>query len=171
MACKHISLIIYCRISLYDWNAVSPWTLVLHRHHHNEQPCLSWYDFSMNTPCLHRRTVVFFFLFLFIAPPPPSSSCHWYEPLPNSNPRGQWVGGGGYRYHPNLVPRSHSVLHWKVRSPFPLAVGDLGTRLVSSKKATYVLLIFNFAETATLQGGGKIFKTMFCFSWEDRRTN
>ena len=30
---------------------------------------------------------------------------------------------------PNLVPRSHSVLHWKVRSPFPLAVGDLGTRL------------------------------------------
>ena len=29
----------------------------------------------------------------------------------------------------NLVPRSHSVLHWKVRSPFPLAVGDLGTRL------------------------------------------
>ena len=31
----------------------------------------------------------------------------------------------------NLVPRSHSVLHWKVRSPFPLAVGDLGTRLVT----------------------------------------
>ena len=30
---------------------------------------------------------------------------------------------------PNLVPRSHSVLHGKVRSPFPLAVGDLGTRL------------------------------------------
>ena len=29
----------------------------------------------------------------------------------------------------NLVPTSHSVLHWKVRSPFPLAVGDLGTRL------------------------------------------
>ena len=27
---------------------------------------------------------------------------------------------------PNLVPRSHSVLSWKVRSPFPLAVGDLG---------------------------------------------
>ena len=33
---------------------------------------------------------------------------------------------------PNLVPRSHSVLHWKVRSPFPLAVGDLGTRLYIS---------------------------------------
>ena len=30
---------------------------------------------------------------------------------------------------PNLVPRSHSVLCCKVRSPFPLAVGDLGTRL------------------------------------------
>ena len=29
----------------------------------------------------------------------------------------------------NLVPRSHSVLHRKVRSPFPLAVGDLGTSL------------------------------------------
>ena len=42
---------------------------------------------------------------------------------------------------------------------------------ISPKKATCVLLIFNFAETATLQGGGKIFKTMFCFSWEDRRAN
>ena len=28
----------------------------------------------------------------------------------------------------NLVPRHHSVVRWKVRSPFPLAVGDLGTR-------------------------------------------
>ena len=36
---------------------------------------------------------------------------------------------------PNLVPRSHSVLHWKVRSPFPLAVGDLGTRLSSASLA------------------------------------
>ena len=42
---------------------------------------------------------------------------------------------------------------------------------ISPKKATCVLLIVNFAETATLQGGGKIFKTMFCFSWEDRRAN
>ena len=34
----------------------------------------------------------------------------------------------------NLVPRSHSVLHWKAvtRYPFPLAVGDLGTRLLST---------------------------------------
>ena len=30
----------------------------------------------------------------------------------------------------NLVPRFHSVLRWKVRSPFPLAVGELGTRLM-----------------------------------------
>ena len=37
---------------------------------------------------------------------------------------------------PNLVPRSHSVFHWKVRSPFPLAVGDLGTRLGSTHKMT-----------------------------------
>ena len=29
----------------------------------------------------------------------------------------------------NLVPRSHSVSRWKVRSPFPLASVDLGTRL------------------------------------------
>ena len=29
----------------------------------------------------------------------------------------------------NLEPRSHSVLHWNVRSPFRLAVGDLGSRL------------------------------------------
>ena len=29
----------------------------------------------------------------------------------------------------NLVPRSHSVSRWKVRFPFPLAAGDLGTRL------------------------------------------
>ena len=34
----------------------------------------------------------------------------------------------------NLVPRSHSVLHWKVRSPFPLAEGDLGTRLIGYLK-------------------------------------
>ena len=129
-----------------------------------------WFQYEHPMP---TSTYCSFFLLVFVycPPPPPSSSCHWYEPLPNSNPRGQWVGGGGYRYHPNLVPRSHSVLHWKVRSPFPLAVGDLGTRLVSPKKATCVLLIFNFAETATLQGGGKIFKTMFCFSWEDRRAN
>ena len=30
----------------------------------------------------------------------------------------------------NLVPRFHSVLRWKVRSPFPLAVEELGTRLM-----------------------------------------
>ena len=29
----------------------------------------------------------------------------------------------------NLVPRSHSVSRWKVRSPLPLAVRDLATRL------------------------------------------
>ena len=34
----------------------------------------------------------------------------------------------------NLEPRSHSVWRWKVRSPFHLAVGDLGSRLVSSMR-------------------------------------
>ena len=44
---------------------------VLHRHYHYEQPRLSGYDFSMNTPCPHRRTGVFFLLVFVHSPPPP----------------------------------------------------------------------------------------------------
>lgn len=45
---------------------------VLHRHYHYEQPRLSGYDFSMNTPYPHGRTGVFFLLVFVYCPPSPS---------------------------------------------------------------------------------------------------
>ena len=39
----------------------------------------------------------------------------------------------------NLVPRSHSVLHCKVRISLSLAVGDLGTRLSQDYREPIVI--------------------------------
>ena len=41
----------------------------------------------------------------------------------------------------NLEPRSHSDLRWNVRSPFRLAVGDLGSRLRKNNLRGYSVTI------------------------------
>ena len=63
-----------------------------------------------------------------------------------------------------LVPRSHSVLHWNVRSPFPLAVGDLGSEI--KKKNTScenpgVLDKFLYGEA--LRGGPTPYSFIYLF--------
>ena len=54
--------------------------------------------------------------------------------FPSTNPRGAYIWRGDFGgVYTNLVPRSHSVLHFLFfllfHFFFPLAVGDLGTRL------------------------------------------
>ena len=78
----------------------------------------------------------------------------------------------------NLEPRSHSVWRWNVRSPFRLAVGDLGSRLVMFVTAVCILFLlklkwpknksFNNNLSSVLSSGGVSRKSKSTYFYRTR---